>query len=149
MTHQLSEAEVQQLDALIDQQHEALGRAEAEAVTILQRIAKVPGCEGWTRIRRHYAEVRNPWAPEMSNLTVQQAILRHDPALASFLAAKAGAALPGVDPGAAEREQRKQQSIAAMQEETQRLRQQRQEREQRQVHERIHGRWHPVERRWV
>lgn len=81
------------LDAQIDQEHSALARAEQDALQILERLKAIPGTEGFLRRKRHYGELPNPWAGE-GNMTAQAAVQSADPALASFLARKAGKSLP-------------------------------------------------------
>ena len=113
------------IDTLIDQQHSQAERAEADARAIDERLARIPGSEAWLNSRkRPYGVVYNPWLGA-GNLTAQGAILKHDSALASFLASKAGKALPARDYEGEAAQERLNASARAMERSTAEMRAQR------------------------
>lgn len=132
-----SELSDQVLDDAIDQAHAALARAEADALQVQQRIARIDGLSNYASRRRRYGELPNPWAD--GSLTAQALIQREDPALASFLAARAGRQLPAPDYAAQERNERRSRSAAAMAEATQQLRARNEAQRNTQERQRIYG----------
>jgi hypothetical protein len=90
-----SELSNQLLDNEIDLAHQALAKAEAEALQITERIRKIDGLADYAKRRRSYGEPLNPWRD--GSLTAQALILKKDPALASYLARRAGKELPAPD----------------------------------------------------
>lgn len=138
---ELSELEQQAFDAQIDAAHAAVEKAESEAQAVLLRLSKIPGCQAMLRDRRSLGALPNPWASGRENLSQQTAILRADPALASWLATRAGKPLPGVDPRKAEAEAAKAASVESMEKATEALRSSNQARRQQREHEAVHGRW--------
>lgn len=114
---QPSELSDQAFDAEIDKAHAALERQEAEALQIVRRIAAIPGLADYARRKRSYGEPLNPWKD--AHLTAQGAIQRHDPALAAYLAGRAGKALAAPDYARQEAEAKKAQQLTRMAEQTQ------------------------------
>lgn len=136
------------LDARIDAQHRQAQAAENEAQALLARIRKVPGCGSWARSGRKFGDCPNPFSPREGNMTVQGLIIKADPALASFLANKAGVGLPSRDAELARAAQR-EASINSLKAETERLRERNQAVRARRQHEAQFGRWNNIEGRWV
>lgn len=108
------------LDTLIDEQHAAAQEAENQAQTLLARIRRVPGCNGWARTRK-FGECPNPFSPKHANLSVQSQIIKTDLPLASYLANLAGVGLPSRE-AQEERAAARQNSIDHMNGEIEKLR---------------------------
>ena len=109
---QPSELSDQAFDAEIDKAHAALERQEAEALQIVRRIAAIPGLADYAKRRRSYGEPLNPWKD--AHLTAQGAIQRHDPALAAYLANRAGKALAAPDYARQEAEAKRAAQVTRM-----------------------------------
>lgn len=119
---QPSELSDQAFDAEIDKAHAALERQEAEARQIADRIARIPGLEAFARRRRGYGstDAINPWVGA-GHLTAQGAIQRHDPALAAYLANRAGKALAAPDYARQEAEAKRAAQVTRMAEAAEQL----------------------------
>ena len=77
------------LDARIDADHRKAAAAEDDARAIVARMAKIEGMDRFLASgRREHGQVPNPY--RVGNLTAIGLLERHDPALASYLAAAAG-----------------------------------------------------------
>ena len=77
------------LDARIDADHRKAAAAEDDARAIVSRMAKIEGMDRFLASgRREHGQVPNPY--RVGNLTAIGLLERHDPALASYLAAAAG-----------------------------------------------------------
>ena len=136
------------IDTLIDESHAAAQAAEDEALQVLGRIRRVPGLSQWGKSNRSCGDIVNPWAPRSANLSAQGMILKHDPALAAFLAAKAGVALPSRE-AQAEAEAKRRASIESLEAQTAKLRERNQAVRAQRQRELMHGRWNNIEGRWV
>ena len=77
------------LDARIDADYRRAAAAEDDARAIVSRMAKIEGMDRFLASgRREHGQVPNPY--RVGNLTAIGLLERHDPALASYLAASAG-----------------------------------------------------------
>lgn len=136
------------IDAAIDSLHAELERAETDARAVMDRIRRAGAgfiCNG----KRTYGQSPNPWASGSVNLTAQQTILRNDPALAHFLAQKAGASLQAESDARIAAERRKAESIARLQSETEQMRGRNAAHRQQQAREQLHGRWNSFQGKWL
>lgn len=136
------------LDQQIDQQHQALARAEADALQIAQRISNCPGAEAYVKQqKRNYGQCLNPWTD--GNLSAQSAVLRHDRPLAEFLAARAGTALP-TDYDRQQREAERAAAATRLAEQTAAMKAAREARQAAQQASRhpIAGEWDSFHGRW-
>jgi hypothetical protein len=131
------------LDVRIDQQHAQAERAEADARRIDDRLAAIPGSDVWFRRKRSYGQAYNPWMGS-GNLTAQGAIIKSDPALASYLAAQAGKPLPGRDYQAEAEQERWASSARSLERQTEEMRQRNLAQRQQQERARTYGTWNPV-----
>ena len=105
------------LDALIDSQHRAAQAAENDARAIVARMAKIEGMDRFLASgRREHGEVPNPY--KTNNLTAIGLLERHDPALASHLAAAVGRGVSAPDYGRLEAEAEREASIQRMRDKT-------------------------------
>jgi hypothetical protein len=105
------------LDALIDSQHRAAQAAEDDARAIVARMAKIEGMDRFLASgRREHGEVPNPF--RTNNLTACALLERHDPALASHLAAAVGRGVSAPDYGRLEAEAEREASIQRMRDKT-------------------------------
>jgi hypothetical protein len=132
------------LDTLIDKEHANAQRAEDDARAIIQRLHKVPGISGWlatAQKRRRAGEEPNPWRE--ANLSAQALIQKHDPALASFLAGRAGQAISAPNYAAEEAAKRRAESLHKMEAATAQMRERRLAQQQQRQREAIHGKWNP------
>jgi hypothetical protein len=132
------------LDTLIDQQHASAQRAEDDARAIIQRLHKVPGISAWlatAQKRRRNGQEPNPWRED--NLSARALIERADPALAAFLAGRAGQAVSAPDYDRQEAEAKRQESIVRMQQQTEAMRARREAQQQQRQREAIYGKWNP------
>ena len=101
------------IDALIDSQHRAAQAAEDDARAIIKRMQQIPGMERFLASgRREHGEVPNPY--RVGNLTAIGLLERHDPALASHLAAAAGTGTSAPDYARQEAEAERQSQIERM-----------------------------------
>ena len=99
------------LDALIDSQHRAAQAAEDDARAIVARMAKIEGMDRFLASgRREHGQVPNPYRGA-GNLTAIALVERHDPALATYLAAAAGKGTSAPDYARLEAEAERQQQI--------------------------------------
>jgi hypothetical protein len=127
------------LDTLIDKEHANAQRAEDDARAIIARLHNVPGISGWlatAQKQRRAGEEPNPW--RQPNLSAQALIQRHDPALASFLASRAGQALHAPDYDRQEAERKRAESLHRMQAETEAMRTRNQNRLRQQTQENLY-----------
>ena len=130
------------LDTLIDKEHANAQRAEDDARAIIARLHKVPGISAWlatAQKRRRNGEEPNPWREP--NLSAQALIQRHDGALASFLAGRAGKAISAPDYDAEEAAKRRAESLHRMQTQTEEMKARRLAQQQQRQREAIHGKW--------
>jgi hypothetical protein len=130
------------LDTLIDKEHANAQRAEDDARAIIARLHNVPGISGWlatAQKQRRAGEEPNPW--RQPNLSAQALIQRHDPALASFLASRAGQALHAPDYDRQEAERKRAESLHRMQTQTEEMKARRLVQQQQRQRELTHGRW--------
>lgn len=127
------------LDARIDAQHQELARGEEDALQILKRLKTIPGCEGIVRRKRTYGELPNPWAGQ-GNMTAQAAVANADPALAGYLARKAGKSLPAPNYERQQAEEQRAASIARLEEQTAAMRERNIARRKQQEREQTYGR---------
>jgi hypothetical protein len=105
------------LDARIDADHRKAAAAEDDARAIVSRMAKIEGMDRFLASgRREHGEVPNPY--RVGNLTAIGLLERHDPALASHLAAAAGRGVSAPDYGRLEAEAERAASIQRMREKT-------------------------------
>ena len=105
------------IDALIDSQHRAAQAAEDDARAIIKRMQQIPGMERFLASgRREHGEVPNPY--RVGNLTAIGLLERHDPALASHLAAAVGRGVSAPDYGRLEAEAERQQQVERMRQAT-------------------------------
>jgi len=101
------------LDARIDADHRKAAAAEDDARAIVTRMAKIEGMERFLASgRREHDQVPNPY--RVGNLTAIGLLERHDPALASHLAAAAGKGTSAPDYARQEAEAERQQQIERM-----------------------------------
>ena len=101
------------LDARIDADHRKAAAAEDDARAIVSRMAKIEGMERFLASgRREHGQVPNPY--RVGNLTAIGLLERHDPALASYLAAAAGKGTSAPDYARLEAEAERQQQIERM-----------------------------------
>ena len=134
------------IDQLIDKQHSDAQRSEDDALRVIARLHKVSGIEGWlssAQKRRRTGEMPNPWA--VANLSAQALIQRHDPALAHFLAGRAGQALHAPDYDRQEAERKRAESLHKMEAATAQMRERRLAQQQQRQRELIHGRWSNID----
>lgn len=133
------------IDALIDKQHAQAQRDEEDARAIIARLHSVPGISAWlstAQKRRRNGQEPNPWRED--NLSARALIQKHDPALASFLAGRAGKAVAAPDYDRIAAEERRAAQATKLAEETRRLRETR-EAQQRQRNFRFtHGTYSPI-----
>lgn len=102
------------LDARIDADHRKAAAAEDDARAIVSRMAKIEGMDRFLASgRREHGQVPNPY--RVGNLTAIGLLERHDPALASYLAAAAGKGTAAPDYSRLEAEAERQQQIQRMQ----------------------------------
>ena len=102
------------LDARIDADHRKAAAAEDDARAIVSRMAKIEGMDRFLASgRREHGQVPNPY--RVGNLTAIGLLERHDPALASYLAAAAGKGTSAPDYSRLEAEAERQQQIQRMQ----------------------------------
>jgi hypothetical protein len=98
------------LDARIDADHRKAAAAEDDARAIVTRMAKIEGMDRFLASgRREHGQVPNPY--RTSNLTAIGLLERHDPALASYLAAAVGRNVSAPDYGRLEAEAERQQQV--------------------------------------
>jgi hypothetical protein len=117
---------------------------------VIARLHKVSGIEAWlssAQKRRRTGEMPNPWA--VANLSAQALIQRHDPALATFLAGRAGQAVAAPDYAAEEAAKRRAESLHRMQTQTEEMKARRLAQQQQRQREAIHGKWSPFLGRMV
>ncbi len=101
------------LDARIDADHRKAAAAEDDARAIVSRMAKIEGMDRFLASgRREHGQVPNPY--RVGNLTAIGLLERHDPALASYLAAAAGKGTSAPDYARQEAEAERQQQIERM-----------------------------------
>jgi len=101
------------LDARIDADHRKAAAAEDDARAIVTRMAKIEGMERFLASgRREHGQVPNPY--RVGNLTAIGLLERHDPALASHLAAAAGKGTSAPDYARQEAEAERQSQIERM-----------------------------------
>uniref|UniRef100_UPI004047B672 hypothetical protein n=1 Tax=Cyanobium sp. TaxID=2164130 RepID=UPI004047B672 len=102
------------IDARIDADHRRAAAAEDDARAIVSRMAKIEGMDRFLASgRREHGQVPNPY--RVGNLTAIGLLERHDPALASYLAAAAGKGKSAPDYARQEAEAERQQQIQRMQ----------------------------------
>ena len=102
------------IDARIDADHRRAAAAEDDARAIVARMAKIEGMDRFLASgRREHGQVPNPY--RVGNLTAIGLLERHDPALASYLAAAAGKGTTAPDYSRLEAEAERQQQIQRMQ----------------------------------
>ena len=102
------------IDARIDADHRRAAAAEDDARAIVSRMAKIEGMDRFLAYgRREHGQVPNPY--RVGNLTAIGLLERHDPALASYLAAAAGKGTSAPDYSRLEAEAERQQQIQRMQ----------------------------------
>ena len=102
------------IDARIDADHRKATAAEDDARAIVSRMAKIEGMDRFLASgRREHGQVPNPY--RVGNLTAIGLLERHDPALASHLAAAAGKGTSAPDYARQEAEAERQQQIQRMQ----------------------------------
>ena len=101
------------LDALIDSQHRAAQAAEDDARAVIERMAKIEGMDRFLALgRREHGQVPNPY--RVQNLTAIGLLERHDPALASYLAAAAGRGVTPPDYSRLAAEEERKQQVERM-----------------------------------
>ena len=101
------------LDARIDADHRKAAAAEDDARAIVTRMAKIEGLDRFLASgRREHGQVPNPY--RVGNLTAIGLLERHDPALASHLAAAAGKGTSAPDYARQEAEAERQSQIERM-----------------------------------
>jgi hypothetical protein len=101
------------LDARIDADHRKAAAAEDDARAIVARMAKIDGMDRFLASgRREHGQVPNPY--RVGNLTAIGLLERHDPALASHLAAAAGKGTSAPDYARQEAEAERQSQIERM-----------------------------------
>jgi len=101
------------LDARIDADHRKAAAAEDDARAIVTRMAKIEGMDRFLASgRREHGQVPNPY--RVGNLTAIGLLERHDPALASHLAAAAGKGTSAPDYARQEAEAERQSQIERM-----------------------------------
>jgi len=130
------------IDKLIDKQHSDAQRSENDALRVIARLHKIPGIEGWlssAQKRRLTGEMPNPWAAV--NLSAQALIQRQDPALATFLAGRAGQSVHAPDYDAQEAARKRAESLHRMQTQTEEMKARRVVQQQQRQRELIHGKW--------
>ena len=104
------------LDARIDADHRKAAAAEDNARAIGSRMAKIEGMDRFLASgRRTHGQEPNPYRGA-ENLTAIGLLERHDPALASYLAAAAGKATSAPDYARIEADQVRQQQVERMRE---------------------------------
>jgi hypothetical protein len=133
------------LDTLIDKEHANAQRAEDDARAVIARLHKVPGISGWlatAQKRRRNGEEPNPWRE--ANLSAQALIQKADPALAHFLAGRAGQALHAPDYDRQEAERKRAESLHRMQTQTEEMKARRLVQQQERQRELTHGRWSTI-----
>jgi hypothetical protein len=125
MTDQQAPNPINQLDQLIDHEHGAAVAAENDAMAIERRLRLVSNLPAaWHALPRSHGQVKNPYERgPFYSLSARAAVEAADPALASFLARKAGTSTTPIDYAAQEREEQRQAAAQRMIEETERLRQ--------------------------
>ena len=105
------------LDARIDADHRKAAAAEDDARAIVARMSRIEGMDRFLASgRREHGQVPNPY--RVGNLTAIGLLERHDPALASYLAAAAGKGTSAPDYARQEAEAERQQQIQRMQADT-------------------------------
>jgi hypothetical protein len=105
------------LDARIDADHRKSAAAEADARAIVSRMAKIEGMDRFLASgRREHGEAPNPY--RVGNLTAIGLLERHDPALASYLAAAVGRGTTAPNYARQEAEAELQQQIERLQQAT-------------------------------
>ena len=105
------------LDARIDADHRKAAAAEDDARAIVARMAKIEGMDRFLASgRREHGQVPNPY--RVGNLTAIGLLERHDPALASHLAAAAGKGTSAPDYKAQASAEEREASIQRMREKT-------------------------------
>jgi hypothetical protein len=132
------------IDSLIDKEHANAQRAEDDARAIITRLHSVPGISAWlatAQKRRRNGEEPNPWREP--NLSAQALIQRHDAALASFLAGRAGQAISAPNYAAEEAAKRRAEALHKMEAATAEMRERRLAQQQQRQREAIHGKWNP------
>ena len=105
------------LDARIDADHRKAAAAEDDARAIIKRMQQIPGLDRFLASgRREHGQVPNPYGA--GNLTAIGLLERHDPALATYLAAAAGKGTSAPDYARIEADQARQEQIQRMREKT-------------------------------
>ena len=103
------------IDARIDADHRKAAAAEDDARAIVARMAKIEGMDRFLASgRREHGQVPNPY--RVGNLTAIGLLERHDPALASHLAAAVGRNVSAPDYSRLEAEAQRQQQVERMRE---------------------------------
>jgi hypothetical protein len=124
MNDQQAPNQIDQLDQLIDHEHGAAVAAENDAMAIERRLRLVSNLPAaWHALPRAHGQVRNPYikGSPFYSLSARAAVEAADPALASFLARKAGTSTTPIDYAAREREEQRLAAAERMVAETQRL----------------------------
>lgn len=130
------------IDSLIDKEHAQAQKAEDDARAIIARLHSIPGISSWlagAQKNRRHGEPPNPWA--VDNLSARAAIQAHDPALASYLAGRAGKSIAAPNYAAQEAAQKRAEALHRMETETAALRAKREAQQRQRQQELIHGRW--------
>jgi hypothetical protein len=105
------------LDARIDADHRKAAAAEDDARALVTRMAKIEGMDRFLASgRREHGQVPNPY--RVGNLTAIGLLERHDPALASHLAAAAGKGTSVPDYSRQQAEEERQLQIERMKQAT-------------------------------
>ena len=105
------------IDARIDADHRKAAAAEDDARAIVARMAKIEGMDRFLASgRREHGQVPNPY--RVGNLTAIGLLERHDPALASYLAAAAGKGTSVPDYSRQQAEEERQLQIERMKQAT-------------------------------
>ena len=103
------------IDARIDADHRKAAAAEDDARAAIERMQQIPGMDRFLASgRRTHGQVPNPYRGA-GNLTAIGLLERHDPALASYLAAAAGKGTSAPDYSRLAAEEERKQQIQRMQ----------------------------------
>jgi hypothetical protein len=138
------------IDQLIDKQHSDAQRTEDDALRVIARLHKIPGIEAWlssAQKRRLTGEMPNPWAAV--NLSAQALIQRDDPALATFLAGRAGQATSAPDYARQEDERKRAENLHRMETATAEMKARRMVKNQQLNRQLSHGVWSPAHARVI